>query len=492
MKSANKTPDGLTILVVDDDTGHRTMLKTLLTDWGYTIFTAANGEEAVRACIRQPFSLVLMDVRMPRKNGLEALKEIKNMHPEVPILIMTAFSNVEVAVEAIKTGAHDYLTKPLDFEKLSVTLDNIFAFVELQEENFALNSALTSALAPAVGSAEGLIIGRSTPMKQLMEMVATIAPSEATILITGESGTGKELIAKALHMGSLRSSAPYIAFNCAAITESLMESELFGHEKGAFTGADKRREGRFEQADKGSIFLDEIGEMPILMQAKLLRVLQERELQRVGGEKTVHVDVRVITATNRDLEREVREGRFREDLFYRLNVVALNLPPLRERGDDITLLAQHFLVLFAAKNNKRIYGFSPVVLDALMHYSWPGNVRELENIVERAVVLALGDRIEVRDLPSQLHTTLPHRSLFSLPEPTRSDSFLPASSVVNSKTDTIIQNNNGVDQTLEDMERTAIYEVLRACEYNKSEAAKRLGISRKTLYVKLEKYGNEP
>ncbi len=468
----------LNILVVDDDAAHRNMLRTVLSDWGYSIALAEDGEAAVRFCKEQAFDLVLMDVRMPKMSGLEALKEIKSHNPSLPILIMTAHSNVEAAVEAIKAGAYDYLTKPLDFAKLRISIKNIFEYTHLVKENVSLGQTVKEAFASCQ------IIGKSEPILNLLSMVRTIAPSEATVLITGGSGTGKELVAKAIHNQSSRSKGPYVAFNCAALAESLIESELFGHEKGAFTGADKRREGRFVLADKGTIFLDEIGEMPLLMQAKLLRVIQEREVQRVGGDKPIPVDVRILAATNRDLAVEVEEGRFREDLFYRLNVVQLRLPALCERAEDVPLLAQHFLRGFAEKNHKSIKGFTPACMDRLINYSWPGNVRELENIVERAVVLAIGDYIGERELPAHL--------LSVKPEPKNHDNKKAelagfSSTALNGLASTSV---NGLTSTaLDEVERSKILEVLAATGGNKTEAAKRLGIARKTLHTKLQKYG---
>ena len=456
----------LTILLVDDDPAHRDMLHTLLDDWGYGVEEAGDGEEAVAQCRERPFDLVLMDLRMPKKNGLEALVEIKAFNPAIPVLMMTAFSDVEAAVTAIKSGAYDYVTKPLDFEKLKVSLRNVFEYTILRQEHDTLLDTLASPQ-ETFG-----IIGHSEPMRQMLSMVRTIAPSDATVLVCGESGTGKELIAKAIHTGSGRKKGPYVAFNCAAITESLMESELFGHEKGAFTGADKRREGRFAQADKGTLFLDEIGEMPLLMQAKLLRVIQEREVQPVGSDRTVHVDVRLVAATNRDLAVEVAGGRFREDLYYRLNVVSLALPPLRDRPDDIPLLAQYFLAAYAEKNGKPVKGFSPGAMDRLIRYAWPGNVRELENVIERAVVLLLGDHVTERELPPQLH---------AVPE-------APYVEGVGSATTPGVTDDPG---TLRDVERTAILQTLALTGGNKSEAAKRLGITRKTLHAKLQQYGEE-
>ncbi|MGE9985988.1 sigma-54-dependent transcriptional regulator [Desulfovibrio sp. SGI.169] len=446
----------LTILVADDDATHREMLRTLLHEWGYAAGEAADGERAVALCREQPFDLALMDVRMPKKNGLEALKDIKAHNPALPVLIMTAFSDVAAAVEAIKSGAYDYLTKPLDFEKLKVVLRNVFAHVGLVEENASLSRSL------AATEARSDMVGRSAAMSALWEMIRTIAPTDATVLITGESGTGKELVARAVHAASRRAQGPFVAVNCAALTESLLASELFGHEKGAFTGADKKHEGLFLRADGGTIFLDEIGEMPLSMQVKLLRAIQEREVLSVGGNRAVPVDVRIIAATNRDLAREVDAGNFRQDLYYRLNVVALALPPLRERADDIPLLAQHFMNRFAARNGKRIKGFTPGAMDRLVRYAWPGNVRELENVIERASILLLGEHISERELPERLKA------------PEQGDALADA-----------LESDC---PTLDDVERAVILKTLKRFGGNKTEAARALGITRKTLHARLNRY----
>ncbi|MDY0096679.1 MAG: sigma 54-interacting transcriptional regulator, partial [Candidatus Vecturithrix sp.] len=387
------------ILVVDDDPNHLKTLQTIVRSWGYQVSVADDGAKAVESVKDRPFALILMDVRMAQMSGIEALRKIKQYNPAIPILIMTAYSSVDSAVEALKAGAYDYLTKPLDFEVLKINLARALEHTGLKAENIVLKSKLS-----ADYELEN-IIGKSNPMKELVDMMAMIAPSEATVLITGESGTGKELIAKSIHHNSWRKERPMVVINCAALTETLLESELFGHEKGAFTGADNRREGRFMQADKGTIFLDEISETSPAMQAKLLRVIQEREFQRVGGEETLSVDVRILAATNRDLEEDVRQGEFREDLFYRLNVVTLRVPPLRERQDDVPLLAQHFLGKYAEKNRKQVKGISPLAMDMLLKYAWPGNVRELENTIERAVILLPDNHITEKELPSNITET---------------------------------------------------------------------------------------
>lgn len=446
------------ILIVDDDDGHRQMLKVLLEDWGYKIDEAQDGAIAVEKCKEKSFSLVLMDIRMPKMNGLEALQEIKSYNPAMPVLIMTAFSAIETAVEAIKEGAYDYLTKPLDFDKLKISLKNIFDYSSLVEENVNLSDSLKKSQA---GSD---IVGSSEALSKTLEMVHTIAPSEATVLITGESGTGKELIAKAIHQGSNRKKDVYVAVNCAALTETLLESELFGHEKGSFTGADRQHEGRFVQAQGGTLFLDEIGEMPLSMQVKLLRVLQEREVVRVGGSEAIPVDVRIVAATNRDLKQEVENKKFREDLYYRLNVVTIKLPSLRERDGDIPILANYFLKSFAEKNNKIVKGFTPEAMGCLVRYNWPGNVRELENVIERGVVLLLSDHISERELPDHIK---------------------------NYELDPKEMEKGSLLAPLEDIERAAILQTLDHVGGNKTEAAKRLGITRKTLHTKLTRYEKE-
>jgi len=449
------------ILIVDDDPGHLTTLKTITRSWGYAVQTADDGAEAVELVKSELVDLVLMDVRMAKMSGIEALVKISAYNPSIPVIIMTAYSSVESAVEALKTGAYDYLIKPLDFEVLKLTLERAHDHAGLKTENKLLKEQLRADFDTAN------IIGKSQTMKELMAMLAMAAPSEATVLITGESGTGKELIARSLHLNSPRKDQALVTVNCAALTETLLESELFGHEKGAFTGADRRREGRFMQANKGTIFLDEIGEMSAMMQAKLLRVLQEREIQRVGSDQVLQVDVRIVTATNRDLQTDVADGRFREDLFYRLNVMQLQVPPLRDRRDDIPLLAHYFLEKYAAKNRKSAKGFSPLAMDVLIKYDWPGNVRELENIVERAVILMTGEHVTENQLPINIVQEHPGSgraviSGISLADGTRS---------------------------LEDIEKEAILTTLEASDGNKSETARRLGITRKTLHNKLKTYG---
>ena len=453
--------DKCTILIVDDDHAHRTMLNTLVSGWGYIVSEADDGSTAIDNVKASSFDLVLMDVRMVKVSGLEALEAIKSVNPAIPVIIMTAYSTVETAVAALKQGAHDYLTKPLDFDKLRLTIDRAMEHTRLKEENRMLRETLGQKFDSQN------IIGKSPAMRKLLETVAQVAASEATVLVSGESGTGKELIAGAIHFNSLRKDGPFVKINCAAITETLLESELFGHEKGAFTGAERRKEGRFSQAHGGTLLLDEVSEMSLMMQVKLLRALQEREFSRVGGEATIKVDVRVIAATNKNLMDQINEGAFREDLYYRLNVVELEVPPLPDRKEDIPLLAQHFLEIFAAKNHKEIKGFTPGAMDNLIRYNWPGNVRELMNAIERGVVLARANYLDISDFPFMKNT---------LQEDERGT------------TGSVMSAMQG-DMPLEEVEKAAILSTLQAAAGNKSEAARRLGITRKTLHKKLKTYG---
>ena len=449
------------VLVVDDDRSHRFMLKSMFAEWGWSVEEADDGTTAVAAVEEHFYDAVLMDIRMAKMDGMEALRRIHAFNPAIPVVIMTAYSSVDSAVEAIKIGAHDYLTKPLDFERLRLAMARALDHRQVVEEKEGAKSRERKAI-DTVG-----IIGKSPVMQELLEMVSFVAPTEATVLITGESGTGKELIASALHHNSARKKGPFVKVNCAALVENLLESELFGHEKGAFTGADRRRDGKFVQADQGTLFLDEIGETSQAMQVKLLRVLQEQELQRVGGQDVVRVDVRLLAATNRILEDEVKTGRFREDLYYRLNVVSLHVPALRERREDIPLLAEHFLAFYAAKNNRRVSGITPGCMDIMLHYPWPGNVRELENAIERGVILMRGDYLDEGSLP------------------------IPIKKWAQQESGAISVSLEGVPSSLEEAEKMVILKTLEEVDGNKSEAARRLGITRKTLLSKLTKYESE-
>ncbi|MEE9911344.1 MAG: sigma-54 dependent transcriptional regulator [Deltaproteobacteria bacterium] len=451
----------LDILIVDDDLAHRVMLKKLIGGWGYHVFEADDGAAAIEEVRKRTFDLILMDIRMVKVSGIEALEEIKQIAPAIPVVIMTAYASVETAVSALKKGAYDYLTKPLDFDELQIVIARATEHSLLKKENEYLKERLGEKFE------RQNIIGQSAVMVRLLGIVEQVAATEATILITGESGTGKEVIANAIHANSNRKQAPFVKINCAALTETLLESELFGHEKGAFTGADRKREGKFLQAEGGSIFLDEVSEMSPAMQVKLLRVLQERELTRVGGSEVIKVDVRVIAASNRDLKKEIQQGRFREDLFYRLNVVALEVPPLRERPEDIPLMAQHFLESFARRNAKSISGFTPQAMQKLVQYTWPGNVRELMNAVERAVVLSRADTVGADELVFPMADQCPSRDAMMAAHP-------PAGGSEN--------------LALTEVEKRSILEALQKAGGNKSEAARRLGITRKTLRKKLTKY----
>lgn len=452
------------ILVVDDDAAHRTMLKTLISGWGYSVTEADDGSSALDQVRQRPFDLILMDIRMLKVSGLEALSQIKVINPAIPVIIMTAYASVETAVEALKNGAYDYLTKPLDFDELRLAMERAMDHMQLREENRHLKETMDGRFDSRN------LIGRSAAMIKLMETVSLVAPTEAVVLITGESGTGKEMIAAAIHYNSFRKNGPFIKINCAALAETLLESELFGHEKGAFTGADRRKEGKFRQAEGGSLFLDEVSEMSLSMQVKLLRVLQEREITRVGGEEVIPVDVRIIAATNKELTNEIEAGRFREDLYYRLNVVTLNVPPLRQRIEDIPLIAQHYLRVFTEKNRKKVKGFMPQAMDRLLKHRWPGNIRELMNAVERAVILSQADYLSEEAFPAPVAPSAPADIVQALSKDAGVLSTVP----------------------LEAVEKATIIKTLEAVRGNKSEAARRLGITRRTLHQKLRKYGMMP
>lgn len=436
---------GNCIAVVDDDRSHRSILCSILREWGYETREASDGRQAIElAGAKNRPSAMLLDVRMPVKSGLEALPEILATAPGMPVILITAFSDLEGAISAIRMGAWDYLVKPLDFAKLRAVLENALADGKTVKDEFPLP-------------------GKSEPMQELAKMIASVGPTNANVLITGESGTGKELAARALHQASRRNGGPFVAINCGAFTESLLASELFGHEKGAFTGADKKHEGLFAKAAGGTIFLDEVGEMPASMQVRLLRVLQEREILSVGGTTPKPLDCRIIAATNRDLPAEVEAGHFRADLFYRLNVVDLHMPALRERQGDIPLLAEKFAANFAKINNKTFRGITSDAMSRLVAWHWPGNVRELENVMERAVILMPGEYVGLRELPLHFQQGKPDAKMER-----RMEEAGPI--------------------TLEEVEKRAIFKMMEKYGNNKSEVARSLGISRKTLYAKLERY----
>ena len=446
------------ILVADDEESNLSILQKILGKAGFDVEAARSGPEALDTMRDGPaYDVLLTDLRMPGMDGIELLKAARTIAPETEVVVMTAFGTVEVAVEAMQEGADDFLTKPLEKRGLLKTVRLALEKAQLLAENRRLREQV-AAQAEASGPLASMV-GRSAAFRELMEEVAQVAPSEATVLVTGESGTGKELLARAIHELSDRSKGPLVRVNCAAIPETLFESELFGYEKGAFTGAANRKPGRFELADGGTLFLDEVAEMTMAAQVKLLRVLQEGEFERVGGTKTVSVDVRLIAATNRDLERMVAQRTFREDLYYRLAVIPLRVPPLRERPEDVALLASHFLERFATKNRKALRGITDEALDALSSWSWPGNIRELENTMERAVVLARGESLGVEDPPKQM-----------VPEGSGAARNLVFP----------------VGTRLKDIERTAILETLKHTGGDKKLAARLLGIAARTIYRRLE------
>jgi two-component system response regulator HydG len=446
--------DAATLLVADDDPAVRQGLERTLTREGYRVLLASDGQAALERLQGGGVDLVLSDLKMPGLNGLELLRAAKVVAPEVDVIMLTAFGTVEEAVRAMKEGARDFLTKPFQRAQLIRVIHQALEHRALVEQNRALQRRLDDLLR------QGNIIGASPAFRRMMTLVDQVASSSATVLVQGESGTGKELIARAIHEKSPRHAGPFVAVNCAALPETLLESELFGYEKGAFTGAAARKEGRFELADGGTLFLDEVADLSQLTQAKILRVLQEGEFERVGGTRTLRVDVRIVAASNQELAGLVRERRFREDLFYRLNVITITVPPLRERREDIRVLAEHFLRVYAAKNNRRLdEGCSEEALRRLEGYSWPGNVRELENVIERAVVLARGPRVELTDLPDHVAGAAP------LPEGT-----------ITIK----------IGTTLAEIEQQVLEATLAATGGNKTLTAKILGIDPKTVFRKLK------
>ncbi len=448
------------ILVVDDERGQREILNTILKKEGYHAADVPGAREALEMLDRDEFDIILTDLKMQGMSGMELLERILDANQNQCIVMMTAHGTIDSAVEAMKKGAFDYLEKPLERDDLLLTLRRAMDHVNLLRENRMLQKRLEEA--------RGIpnIIGAHPKMKEVFRIINKISQTSSTVLIYGESGTGKELVARAIHEGSPRKDQPFFAINCAAIPDSLMESELFGHEKGSFTGADKRELGIFEAADGGTVFLDEIGELNTAMQAKLLRAIQEKEIRRVGGKINIPIDVRIISATNKDLEQEIRKGSFREDLFYRLDVIRINLPPLRERGNDIATLAEFFVKKYGSQSAAQVKGISKPALKLIMNYSWPGNVRQLESIIERGVLMTESDHIQPEDLPLEVQRETPPGTSLPFPFPPEGISF-------------------------EELERDLIVKAMERADWVIGKAAPLLGMTYKTLQYRLEKFGIE-
>ncbi|MGD8226893.1 MAG: sigma-54 dependent transcriptional regulator [Desulfobacteraceae bacterium] len=448
-----------TVLIVDDEKNYLVVLEALLGPEGYEILTASSAEDALRLIKESDLDLMITDMKMPGTSGMQLLKASKEIKPDLPVIMMTAYGTIEMAVEAMKKRAYDYITKPFQNEELKLTVKKALENYRLIKENRRLSLALSDRYK------YGNIIGKSKPMQGIYEMISKVAQSKASVLITGPSGTGKELIAKAIHYDSPRKDRPFISVNCGALTETLLESELFGHEKGAFTGALSMKKGRFELADGGTLFLDEVTDMPSPLQVKLLRVLQEMEFERVGGTKTIKVDVRVLSASNRKIKEVVEEGNFREDLFYRLNVINIEVPSLRERPEDIRLLVEHFIEKYRQDEGKERIELSPEAWKTLYSYSWPGNVRELENVIERAVVLKADRVIGQEDLPAEISEKR---------EEVEVERFIPLDAPL--------------QKTLEQIEEKLIRRALDQCDNVQSHAAELLGITKSLIQHKMKKY----
>ena len=442
------------ILVIDDDSLMRDFLAETLTRMDFSVASAVNGKTGIEEFKKDDFDLVITDIRMPDISGMDVLKHVKAITPDKTVIMMTAFGTIDNAVEAMKQGAFDYITKPFSADAIEIAVKKVFAYLNLEEENRILRKELDSIYG------FGQIIGKSTRMKKIFSILESVAKSSATVFIQGASGTGKELVARAIHYNSQRTGKPFIKTNCAALPEGLMESELFGHEKGAFTGAIRTRKGRFEAAHGGTLLLDEVSEMSPALQAKLLRVLQEKEFERVGDHTSISVDVRIIATTNKDIKEEIKKERFREDLYYRLNVIPIILPPLREKKKDIPLLAEHFVKKYNEEHRRNIQGITDDAIELLMRLDWPGNVRELENRVERAVIMSKDELLE------------PKHFVF---EDDDFDFFKSYES-----TDT--------NMTLHEMEKQLIFKTLRTFDNNRTKTAETLGISVRTLRNKLNEY----
>ncbi|MBI4509299.1 MAG: sigma-54-dependent Fis family transcriptional regulator [Deltaproteobacteria bacterium] len=472
----------VTILVADDEPSLRRVLSAILAREGYEILQAADGEEAIELLRREEWgaSAVITDLKMPRLDGMGVLRRVALEAPDIPVIIITAHGTVDNAVEAVKAGAFDYIEKPFEKELIR----QVVAKAVKQSEAQRHAPRLPLALGDTKAHGRFGLVGDSPGLKQIYAVIEKVADTPSTVLITGESGTGKELVAKALHEHSSRRNCPFIKINCAAIPKTLMESELFGYEKGAFTGAVGSKPGRFELADKGTLFLDEIGEIPVEMQVKLLRALQESEFERVGGIKTIKVDVRLITATNRDLEKEIKAGNFREDLYYRLNVVPLHIPPLRDRREDIPLLCEHILRKFNERLKKQVDGIDPEALERLINHSWPGNIRELENILERTLLFCDSPLIRVGDLPPEIGVVL---SIPGAHLATASPSLLPGMTATDRTGPQSLKDI--VRAETERVERELIMRALDETSGNVTQAAKLLKISRKSLQMKMKEFG---
>ncbi|WP_027186431.1 sigma-54-dependent transcriptional regulator [Desulfovibrio inopinatus] len=455
------------ILIIDDEGGHRLMVRAVMTDAGYDVDEAESGEDGLALIDNAlPPDVVLLDIHLPGMDGMETLRAIRKRNDALPVVMLTAYGSVGSAVEAMKHGAFDYLTKPTDNDELLAVVNKAREYGRLLAENRSLRQQLSDRAGPP------RLIGDSPSMREVRELINQVGPTEASVLILGESGTGKELVAEGLHAVSLRSNNPLIKVNCAALPAELLESELFGYVKGAFTGAVRDKPGRFQLAHEGTLFLDEIGEMPVALQAKLLRAIQERVVEPLGSVRPVETDVRILAATNRNLYHEIQAGRFREDLYFRLNVLEISIPPLRDRLDDLPLLVGFLLEKLGNKNRKAVRGVTPAFLDALSHYHWPGNVRELENVLERALILSRSDSIGPESLPPHIHAanTVPHSSL-------------PASSFPSA-----IEEESG-EASLDEAERQAILAALKRTGGHRERTATALGISRRTLQYKLKKFG---
>jgi nitrogen regulation protein NR(I) len=467
------------ILVAEDDEAQRFMLSEALSREGYEVVCARDGAEAVERVRTEDFDVALMDILMPRLDGIEALRQIRSMRPELLVIMITAFGSQDVAMRAIREGAYDYFTKPFNLDELRLVVRRAVEKNALRRQLSVLEHQLRDRLS------FDRLIGQSAPMQRVFDLVRKVVTSDVTVLITGESGTGKELVAQAIHYHSARRAKPFVSVNCAAIPENLLESELFGHERGAFTGAVGTKLGQIEIANGGTVFLDEIGDMSLALQAKLLRVLQEREIVRVGGTKPIRVDIRVIAATNRDLTQLVKEKKFREDLYFRLNVVPIALPPLRERTGDIPLLVDHFIRVYNPRLNKAITGVEPAALEMMERYAWPGNVRELENTIQRAMILATGSTITVEDLPAAIREGGHGRE--------GSNAWLEQLANDSAKMRALIEDfslplQEKIERLTEELEKKLIVAALKKANFRRQETADLLGISRKSLHNKMVKY----